>query len=63
MPIELMHCTRRGHAQKKHVLTSSQSQAALVGTVQQFSINGKLLQTSVFDHFLHLLCVLVANAF
>lgn len=39
-----------------------QSRAASFGTAQQFSINSKLLQTSVFDPFLHPLCVLAVNA-
>lgn len=63
-PIEIMDCMRRGHAliKKKMSWLFRQSRAASFGTAQQFSINSKLLQTSVFDPFLHPLCVLAVNA-
>lgn len=48
---------------EENALTFLQSRAGSVSTAQQFSINSKLLQTSIFDPFLHLLCVLAANVF
>lgn len=55
--------SRTHREKKKIVLTYLQPVAALFSIAQQFSINSKLLQTSVFDLPRYLPSVLAANAF